>query len=682
MKKALLFVLAALVGIALIAPTPAQAQTTSNVTFIVNTATVADTGITSVTITGDKAAITNWGAGFALTNIGGDYWKGVIALTKGDTVRYKIRVNGNWESNPLDPNGFSGDNRGLKVGVADTTLPVQFYNSKANGTPQYAKPWGGRTDTTTAADTVMAVYFRVNMQGFVSKPFNKNTDTVAVRGDKSGGSWGDPNFSWSPSHYLTRETSTGGFSYDGTNFWSAAIKIRKSLVGTRDSAEYKYLIGFDWGKDETSNRKFFVPVGKKDTTLAWVWYNNEKPIPPVAYSDTCVITFRTNMLTAINRGGFKIGDTVQVQSGFFGTATESGRTRNLLRQGLTNFYQYQDTVITKVGNTLDYQYYAIRNAAATRENYFNFQFAGLPTNPEAERRQIVVASKSFTVQDTVAGVLAARRQPDFENKTLLTRNVKVKWTVDMRPAYYEIKIGGKILVAGQGPDSVKVADSVFKWGVSINGPATGGTAGPLASDWATWDRGIAADTSQRKMWDDGTHGDAIARDSIYTVVFQYTTANTKGKVFKFGIRGSDNESGFGLNHLENVSDAADSMVMATQFGSINPKFYQHWDFDLKKPIFTGVEEVPGIATTFALQQNYPNPFNPSTKIEFTIPATSLVTMKVFNILGQEVATLVNETLNVGTHRVRFDATNLATGVYIYKITAGNFVSTKKMLLLK
>jgi hypothetical protein len=137
-----------------------------------------------------------------------------------------------------------------------------------------------------------------------------------------------------------------------------------------------------------------------------------------------------------------------------------------------------------------------------------------------------------------------------------------------------------------------------------------------------------------------------------------------------------------LNHLENLSDADTVFTLATQFGSINPKLYNHWDFDQKKPIFTGIEEVPGIATTFALQQNYPNPFNPSTKIEFTIPATSLVTMKVFNILGQEVATLVNESLNVGTHRVRFDATNLASGVYIYKITAGNFVSTKKMMLLK
>ncbi|HXX65216.1 MAG TPA: T9SS type A sorting domain-containing protein, partial [Bacteroidota bacterium] len=86
--------------------------------------------------------------------------------------------------------------------------------------------------------------------------------------------------------------------------------------------------------------------------------------------------------------------------------------------------------------------------------------------------------------------------------------------------------------------------------------------------------------------------------------------------------------------------------------------------------------------TFELSQNYPNPFNPTTRISFTIPATAMVQLKVYNVLGQEVATLVNETMTNGSHTVTFDASKLASGVYLYKITAGNFVSTKKMVLLK
>ena len=85
---------------------------------------------------------------------------------------------------------------------------------------------------------------------------------------------------------------------------------------------------------------------------------------------------------------------------------------------------------------------------------------------------------------------------------------------------------------------------------------------------------------------------------------------------------------------------------------------------------------------FELAQNYPNPFNPSTRIEYSIPTQSKVVLKVYNVVGQEVATLVNEVLPAGVHSVRFDAANLATGVYMYRLTAGDFTSVKKMLLLK
>jgi molybdopterin converting factor small subunit len=93
---------------------------------------------------------------------------------------------------------------------------------------------------------------------------------------------------------------------------------------------------------------------------------------------------------------------------------------------------------------------------------------------------------------------------------------------------------------------------------------------------------------------------------------------------------------------------------------------------------------------FSLSQNYPNPFNPATTIRFTLPEASFVSIKVYNLIGEEVATLVNNTLTGGTHSVVFDAANLASGVYLYRIQAtingsqsGNiFIQTKKMILLK
>ena len=90
----------------------------------------------------------------------------------------------------------------------------------------------------------------------------------------------------------------------------------------------------------------------------------------------------------------------------------------------------------------------------------------------------------------------------------------------------------------------------------------------------------------------------------------------------------------------------------------------------------------GKPAEFALAQNYPNPFNPSTNIEFTLPRTSPVRLSVYNMLGQEVATLVNGTLAAGRHTVQFDGTHLASGMYVYRIAAGNYVNTMKMVILK
>ncbi len=87
-------------------------------------------------------------------------------------------------------------------------------------------------------------------------------------------------------------------------------------------------------------------------------------------------------------------------------------------------------------------------------------------------------------------------------------------------------------------------------------------------------------------------------------------------------------------------------------------------------------------TTFELKQNYPNPFNPSTTIKYSIAKASFVTLKIYDILGKEVATLVNDTQKQGEYEVHFNAKNLASGMYIYQIKADNFVSSKKLMLMK
>jgi len=89
-----------------------------------------------------------------------------------------------------------------------------------------------------------------------------------------------------------------------------------------------------------------------------------------------------------------------------------------------------------------------------------------------------------------------------------------------------------------------------------------------------------------------------------------------------------------------------------------------------------------IPDAFTLQQNYPNPFNPSTTIRYSIPTSEIVTLKVYDVLGNEVATLINEEKSTGSYEVEFNASGLSSGIYFYKLQTNSFIETKKMLLLK
>lgn len=97
----------------------------------------------------------------------------------------------------------------------------------------------------------------------------------------------------------------------------------------------------------------------------------------------------------------------------------------------------------------------------------------------------------------------------------------------------------------------------------------------------------------------------------------------------------------------------------------------------------GIEdETEGIPTVYKLSQNYPNPFNPTTVIKYALPNAEIVSIKVFDILGRKVAVLVDEFKHAGYYSTSFDASNFASGIYLYSIQAGSFVNTKKMMLLR
>ncbi len=116
----------------------------------------------------------------------------------------------------------------------------------------------------------------------------------------------------------------------------------------------------------------------------------------------------------------------------------------------------------------------------------------------------------------------------------------------------------------------------------------------------------------------------------------------------------------------------------------------NYSYRLKQIDFSGQFEYSDIVeievgtspNQYSLEQNYPNPFNPTTTISYSIKEKGLVTLRIFDVLGNEVKTLVNEEQEAGVYRLEFNASFFASGIYFYTLNAGEFVSTKKMILLK
>jgi len=110
---------------------------------------------------------------------------------------------------------------------------------------------------------------------------------------------------------------------------------------------------------------------------------------------------------------------------------------------------------------------------------------------------------------------------------------------------------------------------------------------------------------------------------------------------------------------------------------------EKWAYEGDLPVITSVEEIPGeMPAGYGLSQNYPNPFNPATTIEFSVPEAGLVSVRIYDLLGQEVKILVNEQKASGNYRVTFDATDLPSGTYFYTLRASGFTQTRKMILMK
>ena len=661
----------------------AMAQTV-NVTIIANTATVPDTlwpDKAVVQVRGDTAPLAWDGStGVTMTNIGGDYWSATVAFPANSTINYKFFTNAVDAAGDNEHKGWENDilpdgNRVLTTTDQDVVLPVQFVNGSPDKQEQFWRPYPPQMDS-------IAVWVRVNMQGW--EGFNAATQKVGVR----GAAWPDylGNLSWAHTLFLNPEQphgNGGSRQYDAANFYSGVVLIPRDSVTAGQAVEYKFVIANSDDPDadpatweSRNNRSFTIDNEKSDMTLQWVWFDDVAPVPFVG-ADTVTVNYTVDMSKAIQERGFRTGDTLFVQTGWGGTARDlnnTSPTRTILtKQGFTNTYVGSETLVLKKGATVYYQYYVQKDGQDIRETYYNFDAD--PADPLAERRTFVAEADVVDLNDVEDSQVSPNRMPRFRNTSVLARPVMVTWELDVRPAIYQV-LAGDTLKDIQGVDNVTDAASILANGVWMNGPATGG--------WTTWGLQLREDLP-KKMYDDGTNGDAVAGDSIYTVMFDYAPDSTGSKRFvgqeyKFGINGGDNEGGFGNNHIANIDDSQDEVTIRTQWGSIDPKFYSAWNYDAGMP--TSVARLDVIPTGYELSQNFPNPFNPTTTITYMITKPEFVTITLFDMLGNEIATLVSGQQSPGTYQVTLDAARLESGTYFYRMSAGSFSQTRKMSLVK
>ena len=152
--------------------------------------------------------------------------------------------------------------------------------------------------------------------------------------------------------------------------------------------------------------------------------------------------------------------------------------------------------------------------------------------------------------------------------------------------------------------------------------------------------------------------------------------NTLGFALQFG-------DGDGLLQLENIRGFEIVFMYTTNGGNPAPTASGSLLIDKLELLYpSSVNEETSLPNQFSLEQNYPNPFNPVTSIHFTIGNRQFVRLKIYDLLGKETGNLVNDFCEAGNYDVNFDASDLASGIYLYKLQAGDFVQTKKMLLIK
>lgn len=501
------------------------------------------------------------------------------------------------------------------------------------------------------------VTFQADMTGFIdSAAFIPGEDFVTISGAING---------WD----TDADTLTDG---DADGIYTKTLSLQPGTYGYKFFLHVGRITG---GYEGGDNRSVTVSA---NTTLAPAEPNIDYPDLTNAVFGSVDLFFQVNMEVQILNGSFDPANAehkIVVAGGMNDWSTTASELTSSQTEGV-----YETTIsLTNVPIPTKWGYkFVLQNGETNWESL-------APETPQEGGNRIIEVTSANQQGGSYIAINNTGTAPYFSDITLndiFAQDTDVVFEVDLRPAYYFLADSAKLPNDVQTQGETTSIDFVV-----ANGPLTAGT-------WETWGESLVS--SDIVLNDAGLDGDAVAGDSVWSITISYTAGDPNKGTFKFGINGNDNEAGVGADHVETVSgdrmsfiygavvradsvydDLYDPYILATASGPVVVRRGGSNDNGITIP--NEIDETPG---KFALEQNYPNPFNPSTNINFNLPISSQVTLKVYNILGQEVATLVNGRLASGLHTVKFDASGLSSGMYLYRIEAGSFVQNKKMMLIK
>lgn len=658
-----------------------QALAQRTVTLHLNTATLPDTtGIAEGTIQ-VRGQITNQDWPFILpdsnviswndqttlkpTNIGGDYWEIRFQIPNNEELQFKffsVQADaigiGGWED---------GGNHVLAAGEGDTTLVLHFFEKGADRDYDW-RPWAQKPDT-------IAVWFRVyvSTEEGAADGYDPNAESivVGVRGDGLNGAgpldWGSTRI------VLQRESDDK--TKPGYHLFSGVAYYPASLAGS--TQQYKFFIepnGWEEG-NLSGNRSFVIP--DQDTTLHWVYYGNTKPVDLLGQQRvTAEVIFTVDIDPLVNAGLFDIqrGDTIIVRGDFngWGNCLDAGNPDDCSLFESIDPTQFTTSIplTAFTGTEFNYKFYVDYAPEDWPQGWEE------PLDFGGSNRRFV-----FTGEDPLNLGVQFFNDVREENVIPEGTQIDVTFQVDMSPALnFQVK-----RAFNPEQDSVYVVFEDPLWRLTQARPLGLSDLEPL----------LLTDEDNDLIY---TGTITVAGPTYNGIGFRYRYGNNITDFVDEGAGGF----GPGRRRYQYVMPAAANnwptaykmpLVQFQESGALPFECNPTADVDaLPEDIQalcypagtspTALEPIDGARPDrFTLSRNYPNPFADRTTFEYTLPETQPVRVRVYDLIGRVVATLVDAVQPAGTYRVTFHADGLSSGIYIYRLETPSGIYARKMTIV-